>query len=328
MRKKTFAVPTFALLTCLLPGCVDSTTEVEDGIERTGVAPASAPMDTTIATLELSGGKVVFVDEGDGVAFFEVGKVDLTSLLDAQQASALEVFLALAPEGTPVPARLVEHHAEVVARTGAVPAAPRKLAPRVVMPEVHSLTNDPLTSAGPDCWGWGGSGTYTAETGLSGFSLSSFQTGFRNTYSQITGNVAQVSNGATLVSSPAAGGSSPAVSTSMGHERAMAFCASQALPNTGSCDDNGIQAWIEVKYTNDSGTLVSAGSVTLSAFGEGARFRSNYTNSSGVARRYTATVTFSATDDETLQSVDPTWCQDQVAVVWRSKHTGGSIGNP
>ncbi|MDC0747583.1 hypothetical protein [Polyangium mundeleinium] len=329
MRKKTFAVPAFALLTCALPGCVvDSTTEVEDGIAMPGAAPESAPVDTTIATLELSGGKVVFVDEGDGVAFFEVGNVDLTSLLEDQKASALEVFLALAPEGTPAPTRLVEHHAEVVARTGTVPAVPRKLAPMFVMPEVQSLTNDPLTSAGPNCWGWGGSGTYTDETGLSGFSLSSFQSGFKDSYSQITGNAFQVSNGATLVSSPEANGSSPPVSTSMGHERAMAFCASQAIPNAGSCDDNRIEALVYVQHTNESGTNVFAGSVTLYDFGEGARFRSNYTNSGGVARRYTATVTFSATDYENLHGVNPTWCQDQVAVVWRSKHTGGSIITP
>ena len=332
MRKKTFAVPAFALLTCVLPGCVvDPTTEVEDGLEMPGAAPESAPVDTTIATLEVAGGKVMFVDEGDGVAFFEVGNVDLTSLLEDQKASALEVFLALAPEGTPAPTRLVEHHAEVVARTGTVPAVPRKLAPMFVMPEVHSLTNDPLHNAGPDCWGWGGAGTYDAATGYSSFNLSTFQTNFKSTYSEITGPAPTISNGSgTMSSINALGGNGGSVTTSVGHERAMAFCASKAVlyDANGNCSNNRIEALVYVERTNESGGNVYVAHIYLEQFGEGARFRSNHTNSSGGARRYTATITFSPTTYEDLHGHDFGWCQDQVAVVWRSKHTGGGISVP
>ncbi|TKD09526.1 hypothetical protein [Polyangium fumosum] len=329
MMKKTFAVPAFALLACLLPGCVvDSTTEVEDGIEMPGASPASAPVDTTIATLEMSGGRVVFVDEGDGVGFWEIGNVDISSLLNEQNASALEVFLALAPEGTPVPTRLVEHHAEVVARTGTVPAVPRKLAPMFVMPEVQYFTNESLGNhgSGVNCWGWAGAGTYNASTGYGSFNLSTFQSGFlANT--QITGAAISISNGSgTLYSVTGGGGNGGNFETAWSHEREIAICASKAVRwgQPGSCNGNGVLVNVTLERTNASGTYVAESTIDLNAFGEGARFRSNATNTGGGARKYKISAVFNA-DNDTSPTADAE-CQDQAAVVWRSKHTGGDIG--
>ncbi|MDC3953906.1 hypothetical protein [Polyangium jinanense] len=323
---KTVALHAFALLACVLPACVvDSTTEIEDGIKMPGAAPESAQVDGKIATLELSSGKVIFVDEGDGVGFWEIGNVDLSSLLHEQNASALEVFLALAPEGTPVPSRLVEHHAEVVARTGTVPAEPRKLAPMFVMPAVQNLTNEPFDyhNSGLNCWGWAGTlDDYNASTGYSSFTIGTFQSSF-NADSQITGNAIQVLKGATtLLSLPDNGGG---VETSWGHEREMAICASKAVPfgQPGSCDGNGVFVSVTVQCTDEAGTFVGVDTIDLEAFGVGARFRSNATNTGGRARKYRIQATFNAENDTSVTAA--TECQDQAAVVWRSKHTGGSI---
>ncbi|MDI3287956.1 hypothetical protein [Polyangium sp. 15x6] len=327
MTKKIFGLPAFALLACMLPACaVDSMTEVEDGIDMPGAAPASAQVDGKIATLELSGGKVIFVDEGDGVGFWEIGNVDLSSLLHEQNASALEVFLALAPEGTPVPSRLVEHHAEVAARTGTVPAEPRKLAPTFVMPELAYLTNEPFDyhGSGLNCWGWGGTlSDYNASTGYDSFDLATFRSSFIAD-SQITGTVAAVSNGSGTLYSTSAGGGGW-FDTSWSHEREMAICASKAIPygQPGSCDGNGVFVNVTVQRTDDAVTFVGVDTLDLEAFGVGARFRSNATNTGSRARKYRIQATFNAEND-TSPTAD-TECQDQAAVVWRSKHTGGGI---
>ncbi|EYF00246.1 hypothetical protein [Chondromyces apiculatus] len=339
---KTLPLSAFALMACMLPGClVDSTAETDEDLDLPGEAssepadsmsPESAgSLDTRIATLEVPGGKVIFVDEGatipgDGIAFWEIGNVDLSSLLDDQDASALEVFLALAPEGTPVPPRLLEHHAQVALRSARVSATPRHLSVPLASPAISHFTNDTLGHDGSDtdrnCWGWAGtSSTYNAQTGYASFNLSTFQTNFISDYADITGLAVQISNGSgTLASNTNAAPFTPAVETSSGHERAMAFCASKAvkISSTGTCYGNRVFADVEVMRTNDSGTFVLADHIYIEQFGEGARFRSNHTNSTGGgARKYRVSAEWRTADGE--DSVAALECQDQIAVVWRSR---------
>src|SRR5262249_14271559 len=104
-------------------------------------------VDAKIATLNVPGGQIVFVDEGltepgGGIAFWEIGNADLSYLLDEQNATALEVYMALTPPGTPIPERLIEHHAEVARRVGGIAAEPRRFAIPFVLPEHSSFTNE------------------------------------------------------------------------------------------------------------------------------------------------------------------------------------------
>jgi hypothetical protein len=103
----------------------------------------------------------------------------------------------------------------------------------------------------------------------------------------------------------------------------MAICASKAGGQTANslindCTGNRVVAQITVSRTDTSGNFVTADIITLDAFGEGARFRSDYLNGTSGARRYAASATFFAHADEAVTGADTT-CRDEVAVAWRSR---------
>lgn len=325
------------LVGVLLQGCVGAP-GVDDALDDEAVeidaprAPSSElpeAVDAKIATVDLPGGQVIFVDEGltvpgDGIAFWELGDADLSYLLDHENATALEVFLALTPPGTPAPARLVEHHAEVARRVGGIPAEPRRFVAPLALPEHNAFTNEALDTYGSetdkDCWAWAGTTSpYSTTYGYQSFDQASFQSNF-NTYSQLSGGT---TSGLTAVQSDFPTYAGP---TAAGHRRAMAFCLSRAIPidtrSLGSdCYFNRGSALIFVKRTTDSSysTYVTADSISLTAFGQGARFRSNYTNSGGGARKYRADIEWPTLPEEDAYGDVSLYCLDELVAAWRSQ---------
>ena len=92
----------------------------------------NAEIPPALATIELETGTTVeFIDLGEGqVGLLEHGTSGLahvaTSLAETHDATALEVFLAVAPNGTEVPEALVKAHEAQVAAAGKQ-SAPRQL---------------------------------------------------------------------------------------------------------------------------------------------------------------------------------------------------------
>jgi hypothetical protein len=347
---KTTTFISLCLAGALLQGCVEGTDPIESDAVESDVdeadvlredGPGSAPasrVDAKIATLVVPGGQVVFVDEGlteegGGISFWELGDADLSYLLDDRNATALEVFLALTPEGTPVPERLLEHHAEVARRMAGISLEPRRIALPDLLAGVSYLTNDGLDDDGSasakDCWGWGGPGVYEVNFGNQGFDALDFQAGFNSGYSQISG--AAISDGLQEHQSnvPAVGGP-----TAAGHERAMAFCLSRAVSISQGegvedvCTTNQGRVRVFVERTTDAAysNWVSADSILLTAFGHGGRFRSNYTNSGGGARKYRLILEWQTVIAE--GGSNNLSCADKLAVAWRSKVTSGGFTGP
>ncbi|MEZ4308695.1 MAG: hypothetical protein R3F14_11695 [Polyangiaceae bacterium] len=344
MRTVTFY--SFCLVGMLLQGCVESAgpigedeiadsdidIDVGQGDEARHGPAANKDIDAKIATIDLPGGQVIFVDEGltepgGGIAFWELGNVNLSFLLNDQNATALEIYLALTPEGTPVPERLVEHHAEVATRVGGILPQPRHLVIPAWAPEGWSLTNEGLNDGGSsndrDCWGWAGTGnTYSATKGYQSFNYSSFQSNFNDQYSQIAGP--NVSSGTDVDNSYNADFGDFLGPTAAGHERAMAFCLSKAI-DVGAfgldqdCATNRGSAKVFVVRTTDSAyqSYVTADIITLTNFGHGGRFRSNYTNSGGGARKYALQVEWPVQSSEGSQI--NLSCVDELFLAWRSK---------
>lgn len=343
---KTTTFFSLCLAGMLLQGCAESTDpigedeiadsdagdDVDQGGEARPTPAASEDVDAKIATIDVPGGQVIFVDEGltepgGGIAFWELGDVNLSYLLDDQNATALEIFLALTPEGTPVPERLVEHHAEVARRVGGIAPQPRHFVLPAWAPEVWGLTNEGLNDGNSDsdrdCWGWAGtSSTYSATKGYQSFNYGSFQTNFNDQYSQISG--ANVSSGTDDANSYFADFGDFLGPTSAGHERAMAFCLSKAIDVEGSgidqaCSTNRGSAKVFVTRTTDStyANYVTADIINLTNFGHGGRFRSNYTNSGGGARKYALQVEWplQASEDGQINL----YCVDELFLAWRSK---------
>lgn len=324
------------LVGALLQGCVGAQgvdDGVEDDVAEDGVPGASqsagpAEIDAKIAVVDVAGGQVAFVDEGltepgAGIAFWEIGNVDLSYLLDEENATALEVFLAITPEGTAPPRRLVEHHAEVARRVGGIPAEPRRFLAGLSLPEHTSLTNEGLGDYGSDtdknCWGWAGTtSAYSSNYGYRGFVYPDYQSAF-NTYSQIPSGINTTSGMDIMDVNPVAAEATFAT-TSAGHERAIAACLSKAVTFDGSsylgtCYSNTGHVNIEVSRTTDSAysNWVVADSIHLDAFGHGARFRSNYTNSGGGARKYRMFGHWPYAQGDDLA------CGDEVVAAWRSR---------
>ncbi|MEZ4314917.1 MAG: hypothetical protein R3F14_43440 [Polyangiaceae bacterium] len=325
----------------LLQGCVQgsSTTDIDDlsddaadveeietAAPRSAVPAPESVVDAKIARVAVPGGEIVFVDEaltepGGGISFWELGDADLSYLLDDQNATAAEVFIALTPEGTPVPARLVEHHAEVARRVGGIPAQPRRLAVPLSLGEYTALTNQGLTDGGSetdkDCWAWAGTtNPYSTAYGYQSFNQTTFRDNFYSQYSQISG--ANVSGN--VESANSLHEESELGPTAAGHERAMAFCLSKAMPANpqdslyNECYGNEGRAQVVVSRTTDSTyqSYSTADSITLESFGHGGRFRSNYTNSGGGARKYKISVLW-------LARTEAPGCLDEIVLAWRSK---------
>jgi len=341
--KTTKLIP-FLFVGALLQGCMVDSTPIDDGASSDGMdingaiqddAPRSAAsaseleVDAKIATVNVPGGQIIFVDEGmtepgGGIAFWEMGGADLSHLLDDENATALEVFLAITPEGTPVPERLLEHHAEVMKRVPGITAEPRRLAVPFVMPKYVGLTNESLNDGNSfndeDCWAWAGTSTpYHTNYGYQSFDLTSFQSNFNSQYSQISGALVSSGVDSDLSQSLTTGFLGP---TAAGHERAMAFCLSKAqyldISLERDCSSNRGSAKVFVKRTTDANysLWVTADIITLTDFGQGGRFRSNYTNSGG-ARKYALEVEWPTIGNE------PSWinsvCKDELVLAWRSK---------
>jgi hypothetical protein len=340
---KTISFISLCLAGALLHGCAESPSTIDGGAaegdmggagELENGAPEAAPasfVDAKIATLAVPGGEIVFVDEGlteagGGIAFWELGDTGLSYLLDDSNATALEVFLALAPEGTPVPERLVEHHAEASRRAAGSAAAPRRLAVPPLLFGALAITNEGLndgnSDADKDCWGWAGtSNPYASNYGYQGFDYLDFQANFNSEYSQIPSG-AHVSGGVQQRQSNVPGVGGP---TAAGHERAMAFCLSKAVKLatdqslSESCSTNQGRVRVHVERTTDAAysNWVAADSILLESFGQGGRFRSNYTNSGGGARKYMLFLEWQTVAAE--GGSNNSLCADELAITWRSK---------
>ncbi|MDF2695189.1 MAG: hypothetical protein K0S65_3572, partial [Labilithrix sp.] len=90
------------LAVATLVGCIGTKNEGEAAIAE------GSTESTTLAVVPYGNGKIVFIDEGRvipgaGISFVEIGDVDISDLLDVQDATALEVFLALSPKGVMPP---------------------------------------------------------------------------------------------------------------------------------------------------------------------------------------------------------------------------------
>ncbi len=336
----------------MFQGCVQGThpgesdpTDEEEAVEQdpsieTPTAAAQS-VDAKILTLNVPGGQVIFVDEGltepgGGIAFWEVGNANLSTLLDDQNATALEVFLALSPEGTEPPQRLVEHHAEVSRRVREVPAEPRRLAAALALPAHQSFVNDSLGSDGSstdkDCWAWAGTtNPYSSHYGYQSFDYTDFQDNFNSSYSQLSA----LGSTSGLEEAESGWGTSFIGLTSAGHQRAMAFCLSKAIPIdtlegtlnqrlASDCFQNYGAADVTVVRTTNSNfdVFVAADSISLTAFGQGGRFRSNFTNSGGGSRKYALQVEWKTVPGEGISGV----CLDEIVVAWRSRYTAGGGG--
>jgi hypothetical protein len=346
---KTTTFISICLAGVLFQGCTESAMTGQDEIEctmddtetseesGTGASTARRIVDAKIATLVVPGGQVVLVDEGlteagGGIAFWELGDADLSYLLDERNATALEVFLALAPEATPVPERLIQHHREVARRVAGVSAEPRRLTIPSLLPQGSYFTNQGLNDGGSDndkdCWGWAGpSSPYAGNHGYQSFDYSDFQDNFNAEYSQISG--ANVSGGLQAVQSNVPGVAGP---TAAGHERAMAFCLSKAVStyqgeSVGEvCATNQGRVNVFVERTTDAtySTYVTADSILLTSFGQGGRFRSNYTNSGGGARKYRLYLEWQTVVAE--GGSNNLGCADELVLAWRSKLNSGAPG--
>lgn len=321
------------------PGFEDDTAEddtLQDGESQARPSAAKADVDAKIATVNVPGGQIVFVDEGltepgGGIAFWEMGDADLSYLLDDQDATALEVFLAITPEGTEVPERLVEHHAQVARRVPGISAEPRRLAVPLALPQGSSFSNQALTDGGSssdrDCWAWAGTSTpYASNYGYQNFDYDEFQSNFNSQYSQISG--ALVSSGMDVVMGHLTQG---AGTTAAGHSRAMAFCLSKAIPwesniLANDCSGNQGSVKVFVKRTTDSAyqSWVTADTITLDKFGMGGRFRSNYTNSGG-ARKYSLELEWPVLSSQGESSSINLHCRDELVVAWRSQWSLGGL---
>lgn len=286
-----------------------------------------SPM-TLVAEIEWDGGKVSFVDETIGHVFgfglLEQGNADLSPFYE-QGASALEIFLALAPEGTEVPDVLLRAHELARELDPGVPAEPRRFQ--------TDLGKQGLLSSGggPDkaisyytfdkdtniCWNWSGTTNYDPVVGNdAGHDSVDVWNAFR-AWTGISWVVGETANGTFY--DEIAELSDQYYATPWGNERGFAMCVPYALvqPEESlfecTVPDGVFENTVFYRlylHGQDSGSSWFGGPVDLTGYGQGARYKS----SSSAERKYTLEVR----DYSKKSSI----CKERYEVFWRNRNIG------
>ncbi len=283
-----------------------------------------------VAEVQLDGAKVVFIDETiDGIFGFgilEEGKINLAPFYE-QGASALEIFLALAPKGSEVPAALHKAHEMARLSDPGLGEEPRRdltaSGPGSVAAKALSYyTFDHDTS---NCWEWGGLMDYDDVEGnepgtFNGHDSSDAYDEFRD-WSGISGF--GVSASAYYDEQAELGDQTYA--TPYGNDRALAICVTHAIVQPGEdsfeCSiengtyENTVRYRIRLRGQQGASTWATTW-FYLEGYGEGSRYRS----SSSADRKYTLDV-----HDLSRKSLT---CKERYEVFTRSKNplaVGGTI---
>lgn len=269
-----------------------------------------------VAEIELDGASLTFVDETiDGVFGFgilEQGAIDLGPFYEAG-ASELEIFLAFAPNGAEVPAALARAHAEARKRNPDIPAAPRT--DLVDAGSTRALPNYAFTQDTSECWGWGDvpPGSYHPIVGNESHDHANARTNFLD-WTGITGFGTGLF---TLAKSRQDAEFGPVdYWTPFGHERAFAICVTHAEvqpdENPWLCGETYSEFYNTVNYRlriwgqREYGNPWSSEQINLTAYGQGARYRST----SSELRKYRLAV-----DDISIKS---SFCKEQFEVFGRN----------
>lgn len=258
-----------------------------------------------VAEIEWQGGKVAFIDETIGHVFgfglLEQGNANLAAFHE-QGASALEIFLALAPAGTEVPEVLYRAHEMARELDPDVPAEPRRLLAELPTGTAGShgggraaekLSYYTFQHDTNNCWGWGGVNSYNSLIGNEGSHSSSGMASNFRTWSGISWVLGQTSSNNYYDESAELG--DQYYPTAFGNERALAMCVPYALvqpdENPWACAveggvyENTVDYRVWLRGENASSSW-SAGPIQLDAYGQGLRYRS----SSSQERKYTLEV--------------------------------------
>ncbi len=268
------------------------------------ISIAEAPAMRVVAEVRLAGGKISFVDETiDGVfglGILEVGKVNLASFYE-HGATALEIFLALAPAGSSVPEELYRAHENARRLDPGIPDKPRTIFNKAVTAYAFSQDTD-------ECWQWGGGDTsdYAGAYGYPYHSNSSANYAFID-WSQIDDS--SVTSTVSYLDEDTVPAYEISYATPFGIERAVAMCVTHAeTPDQTSTCPSGNTVNYRVRLKGESLTTSWYSDWEyLTAYGDGVRYRS----SSSGRRKYTLEVF-----DISTKSIH---CQEKFEVRLRSR---------
>lgn len=242
-----------------------------------------------IAQIDLDGGRLTFLDETIGkdvaVGILEEGQVDLGPLYE-QNATALEIFLALAPPSLKVPDVLYLAHDLARQNDPRISEEPRDLTNSDDQLDTfkalvkHDFANDTI-----NCWGWGNVSVHDRPLGNPPESYdghestnatqefetwSGIPTGFQTTDLHAYDENAELSD--------------REYQTGWAHERALAMCVTHAIYETTENDcygDNTVNYRTRLYGENENGSWAS-NNIYVTGYGQGVRYRSSSTES----RRY------------------------------------------
>lgn len=258
-----------------------------------------------VAEIQLDGGKVVFVDETvDGIfglGILEVGNTRLFPYYE-KGATALEMFLALAPAGSVAPWQLYHAHELAARKNPAIPAEPRRFLTQ------KAAIDYPFDQDTSNCWGWGG-GTNSNYSGNYGFV--NHDTSDTHFYFEDWSDIADSAYTDSIVyaDEDAIPAGEAAYTTPLNTERAIAMCVPYAIAvdEQSSCPSNNtVNYRVRIKGEEGGSSWFSAWEY-LNAYGEGVR----YSSGAGSSRRYTLEVV-----DISTKSI---FCQEKYEVHLRWK---------
>lgn len=253
-----------------------------------------------VAEIQLDGGKIVFVDETvDGVfglGILEVGNTRLFPYYE-KGATALEMFLALAPAGSVAPWQLHHAHELAARKDPSIPAEPRRFM------TLKTAIDYPFDQDTSNCWSWGG-GTVSNYATAYGFpshdtldTHDAFEIWSDIPDSVYTGSVIYADEDAI----PAGEAAYP---TPVNNQRAIAMCVPYAVATDegSSCPSNNtVNYRVRIKGEEGLNYWYSAWEY-VNAYGEGVRYSSEI----GSSRRYTLEVV-----DISTKSI---YCQEKYEV--------------
>lgn len=257
-----------------------------------------------VAEIQLDGGKIAFIDETvDGVfglGILEVGNTRLFPYYE-KGATALEMFLALAPAGSDAPWQLYHAHELAARKDPSIPAEPRRFL-------TLKAVDHPFDQDTSNCWGWGG-GTNSNYSGNYGFvNHDTSDTHFYfGSWSGITDSA--YTDSIVYADEDAIPAGEAAYTTPLNTERAIAMCVpyAVAVDEQSSCPSNNtVNYRVRIKGEEGSTYWFSAWEY-VNAYGEGVRYSSDF----GSSRRYSLEVV-----DISTKSI---FCQEKYEVHLRWK---------
>ena len=279
-------------------------------------------------------GSVTFIDEsigGDfGVGILEQGTVNLAPYYE-QEATPLEIYLALGKGGKEPPPFLVRAHEEARRINVAIPVEPRTLGTLVYKGGVQALGYYSFDQDTSNCWDWGNVDQYNTLVGNDPDSFGGHESGqayqqFLN-WAGIAGtngfNGSWTSNG--IYFEENAEQSDQSYATGFSHERAFAICVTHAIVQPSEsqfeCEvsngayENTVDYRLRLYVESSNGDTWHSDGINLLGYGDGARYRS----SSNAKRRYDLRVV-----DDSKKSL---FCKERYDVFWRARTQGPAITN-